>query len=346
MSSQKKSVFKRVSEWFLKKQESSIILILILFITFVVCVNPSFLGGSNVINILRSTGFTLIVVVGMSLVLITGGLDLSVGSVYALGALISAMAATSGVPVPIAIILGLLVGAGIGSINGLLIVKAGMPPLIVTLGMQYMARGLVSVLTKGVPIFPLPESFVAIESAKVFGIIPVIIPIAITIAIVGHIVLSKTVFGRSVYAIGGNPEAARISGINIGRTKMSVYIITGMLAAMAGILMSSRLGSAEPSTGTALEMKVICGAIIGGISTFGGMGTIFGASLGALFMEALTNSLTLMKISVYWQNLVFGAVLIISVLLDQYKRVLTLRQSVKNTEIIKTETVKAPSIEQ
>ncbi|MEG1650368.1 MAG: ABC transporter permease, partial [Oscillospiraceae bacterium] len=147
MSSQKKSVFKRVSEWFLKKQESSIILILILFITFVVCVNPSFLGGSNVINILRSTGFTLIVVVGMSLVLITGGLDLSVGSVYALGALISAMAATSGVPVPIAIILGLLVGAGIGSINGLLIVKAGMPPLIVTLGMQYMARGLVSVLT-------------------------------------------------------------------------------------------------------------------------------------------------------------------------------------------------------
>ena len=196
-----------------------------------------------------------------------------------------------------------------------------------------MARGLVSVLTKGVPIFPLPESFVDIGKARLFGQIPVIIPLAIVIAVAGHIVLSKTVFGRSVYAIGGNQEAARIRGINIGRTKMWVYMITGLLAALAGILMSSRLGSAEPSTGTALEMKVICGAIIGGISTFGGMGTIFGASLGALFMEALTNSLTLMKISVYWQNLVFGAVLILSVLLDQYKRVLTLRQSVKSTEI-------------
>ena len=195
-----------------------------------------------------------------------------------------------------------------------------------------MARGLVSILTKGVPIFPLPDAFVAIGSTKLFGQLPIIVPIAIVIAIIGHIVLSKTVFGRSIYAIGGNQEAARISGINIDRTKMAVYMITGVLAALAGILMSARLGSAEPSTGSGLEMKVICGAIIGGISTFGGMGTIFGAALGALFMEALTNSLTLMKISVYWQNLVFGAVLVLSVLLDQYKRILTLRQSVKNTE--------------
>lgn len=334
MTSEKKSIFKRAAEWFLKKQESSIILILVLFIAVVICVNPVFISGSNVVNILHATGYTLVVVVGMSLVLITGGLDLSVGSVYALGALICGMMCTEhALPVPVAILLGLIVGLIAGSINGLLIVKTGMPPMIVTLGMQYMARGLVSVLTKGVPIFPLPESFVAIGSARLFGQIPVVIPLAIVIAIVGHVILSKTVFGRSVYAIGGNQEAARISGINIGRTKMVVYMMTGVLAATAGILMASRLGSAEPSTGSGLEMKVICGAIIGGISTFGGMGTILGASLGALFMEALTNSLTLMKISVYWQNLVFGAVLILSVLLDQYKRVLTLRQSVKSTEI-------------
>ncbi len=334
MTSQKKGILKRAAEWFLKKQESSIILILVLFIAVVICVNPVFISGSNVINILHATGYTLVVVVGMSLVLITGGLDLSVGSVYALGALICGIMCTEkGLPVPVAILLGLIVGLIAGSINGLLIVKAGMPPMIVTLGMQYMARGLVSVLTKGVPIFPLPDGFVAIGSVRLFGQVPVVIPLAIVIAVVGHVVLSKTVFGRSVYAIGGNQEAARISGINIGRTKMWVYMITGVLAATAGILMASRLGSAEPSTGTGLEMKVICGAIIGGISTFGGMGTILGASLGALFMESLTNSLTLMKISVYWQNLVFGAVLILSVLLDQYKRVLTLRQSVKSTEI-------------
>ncbi len=333
MGSSKKAILKRASDWFLKKQESSIILILLLFSALVICVNPAFISTSNIINILHATGFTLVVVVGMSLTLITGGLDLSVGSVYALGALICGMACTNGgLPVPVAILLGLSVGVAAGAVNGVLIVKAGMPPMIVTLGMQYMARGLVSALTKGVPIFPLPEDFVAIGSTKLLGQFPIIVPLAIAIAVVGHITLSRTVFGRSVYAIGGNQEAARISGINIDRTKMTVYILTGMLAALAGILMSARLGSAEPSTGTGLEMKVICGAIIGGISTFGGMGTIFGAALGALFMEALTNSLTLMKISVYWQNLVFGAVLVLSVLLDQYKRVLTMRQSIKSTE--------------
>jgi len=334
MAEQKSGILKRASNWFLRKQESSIILILILYIAFVVYINPVFIGSSNVINILRATGFTLIVVVGMSLVLITGGLDLSVGSVYALGALICGKACMHwGLPVPVGILLGLLVGLCAGAINGFLIVKTSIPPMIATLGMQYIARGLVSILTKGVPIFPLPESFVAIESTKLFGKVPIIVPVAIIIAAVGHIILSRTVFGRSIYAIGGNQEAARISGIRIARTKMVVYVITGTLAALAGILMSSRLGSAEPSTGTGLEMKVICGAIIGGISTFGGLGTIFGASLGALFMEALTNSLTLMRISVYWQNLVFGVVMILSVLLDQYKRTLIRRQSVKNTGI-------------
>ena len=148
MSTQKKSVLKRASEWFLKKQESSIILILVLFVALVICVNPGFVAWANIINILHATGFTLIVVVGMSLVLITGGLDLSVGSVYALGALICGiMCAEKGLPVPVAVAIGLAVGLAVGLINGFLIVKAGMPPLIVTLGLQYMARGLVSVLT-------------------------------------------------------------------------------------------------------------------------------------------------------------------------------------------------------
>ena len=332
MENKEKGILKKFSNWFLEKQESSIILILILFVLLVECVNPKFLSSSNLFNVLRATGFSLIVVVGMSLVLITGGLDLSVGSVYALGALICGMACAQwNIPVAIAILMGTLTGVIIGAVNGLLIVKTGIPPLIVTLGMQYIARGLVSVLTKGIPIYPLPDSFIKIESTKLFGIVPVIVPIAVIIAIFGHLLLSKTVFGRSVYAIGGNQEAARISGINIEKTKMGVYTLTGALAAFAGVMMASRLGSAEPSTGTALEMKIICGAIIGGVSTFGGMGTMLGAALGALFMEALTNSLTLMRISVYWQNLVFGVVLILSVILDQYKRVLLLRQSVKNT---------------
>ena len=296
----------KFTNWFLCKPESGIILILILFVLFATIVNPSFLSYRNVINISRASGFTLIGVVGMAMILIIGGLDLS-------------------------ILLGLFTGLVCGAINGLLVVYTDIPAMIATLGMQYIARGLVSVLTKGVPIYPLPDAFVQIESTKLAGSIPIVVPFSIILAVVAHLILSKTVFGRSVYAIGGNQEAARISGINLRKTKMTIYILMGGLASLAGILMASRLGSAEPSTGTGLEMKVICAAVIGGISVSGGMGTMFGAMLGAFFMEALTNSLTVMKISVYWQNVVFGIVLLLSVLLDQYKRAMLRRNSIKTS---------------
>lgn len=329
----KKSKGNRFSNWFLRKPESGIILILIVFVVFATCVNPVFLSGKNVINIFRASGFTLISVVGTALILITGGLDLSIGSVYALGAVVCGICMTGlGLPIPVSIAAGLLVGLICGLLNGILIVYANIPPMIATLGMQYIARGAVSVLTREVPIYPLPDEFVSIESTKLFHIIPIIIPIAIVLAVVAHFILSRTVFGRSVYAIGGNQEAARISGINIAKVKMIIYMVMGVLAALAGILMSSRMGSGEPSTGTGLEMKVICGAVIGGISIAGGMGTMFGAALGAVFMEALTNSLTVLKIDVYWQNVVFGVVMILSVLLDQYKRTLMKKSSIKNTD--------------
>ncbi len=328
--------FKFFVDWFLRRPESGIVLILVVFTAIVSFVNPTFLDEKNIVNILRASGFTMISVVGMAMVLIIGGLDLSIGSIYALSALVCAMAITDwGLPVPVGILVGLGVGLLCGVINGFLIVKTGMPPMIATLGMQYALRGAVSVLTKGVPIYPLPDSFVELEPHKIFGV-PIIVIIAILIAIVGHVALARTYFGRSVYALGGNQEAARISGINIRKTKMLVYMIMGVLVAFAGIMTASRLGSAEPSTGTGLEMKVICGAVIGGISISGGMGTMLGAALGAVFMEALTNSLTVMKISVYWQNVVFGIVMILSVLLDQYKRSLIQRRSIKSTEMEKT----------
>lgn len=332
---EKKNLFKVFFDWFLRRPESGIILILLVFVTIATCVNPTFLSPKNVVNILRASGFTMISVVGMSMILITSGLDLSIGSVFALSSIVTCISITQwGLPVPVGILIGLMVGAVCGLLNGFLIVKTAIPPMIVTLGMQYALRGTVSVLTRGVPIYPLPEGFTAIEPTKLAGI-PLIVIIAVLIAIVGHIALSRTYFGRSVYALGGNQEAARISGVNINRTKMLVYVIMGILVSFAGIMTASRLGSAEPSTGTGLEMKVICGAIIGGISIAGGMGTMMGAALGAVFMEALTNSLTVMRISVYWQNVVFGVVMILSVLLDQYKRALIRRQSIKNTELKK-----------
>ena len=333
-----RDLFKGFFNWFLRRPESGIVLILVVFVAIVTIVNPTFLSGKNIVNILRASGFTMISVVGMSMILITGGLDLSIGSTYALGAILCCLAITDwGLPIPVGILVGLLLGAVCGAVNGFLIVKTGIPPMIVTLGMQYALRGTVSVLTKGVPIYPLPDGFVDLEPHRILGV-PIIVIIAILVVVVGHIALSRTYFGRSVYALGGNQEAARISGINIQRTKMLVYVIMGVLVAFAGIMMASRMGSAEPSTGTGLEMKVICVAIIGGISISGGMGTMLGAALGAVFMEALTNSLTVMRISVYWQNVVFGVVMILSVLLDQYKRSLIQRQSIKNTELKKSAT--------
>lgn len=324
----KQTDFKAKMRWFMQKQESSIVIATIVYVIFVTCINPTFLSAGNIFNVLRTTGFTLITVVGMSLVLITGGLDLSVGSVLALGGVITGMMCKAGVPVLFAIIAGVLVGGIIGGINGLIIVKAGIPPLIVTLGMQYAARGLVSVLTQGVPIYPLPEGLMKIEQTRIFNI-PMVVIVAVMIAVIGHILLSKAPFGRAIYALGGNEEAAKISGINTKKTKFSVYVITSTLAALAGVFMAARLGSAEAAAGSGYELTVICGAIIGGISTFGGMGTIIGASIGALFMEVLTNSLTLMRVSVYWQNLVVGVILVLAVLLDQYKRQLILKNSIK-----------------
>lgn len=327
----KKWGLKKSLSWFIQKQESSIIIALVVYMAIVTFVNPMFISGGNLFNILRSSGFTLITVVGMTFILITGGLDLSVGSVLALGGVITGLACKAGLPVPVAILLGAAMGALIGTINGFIIVKAGIPPLIVTLGMQYAARGLVSVLTQGVPIYPLPAGLKAIEQVKIFSI-PGVVIVALVIALMGHICLSKTSFGRSLYALGGNEEAAKISGINTKKSKFLVYVITSTLAALAGIFMSARLGSAEAAAGSGYELTVICGAIIGGTSSFGGMGSILGSVLGAIFMEVLTNSLTLMRISVYWQNLVVGATLILAVLLDQYKRNLILKQSIKGNE--------------
>lgn len=331
--SQKKesSALKEKLRWFINRQESSIIIAAIGYIIFVFCINPIFLSGDNIFNVLRATGFTLITVVGMALVLITGGLDLSVGSVLALGGVITGLACKVGIPIFVAILLGVLVGGGIGCINGFIIVKAQIPPLIVTLGMQYVARGMVSVLTEGVPIYPLPAEFMKIEQVRVLRV-PMVVIIAVLIAVLGHIILAKTAFGRSVYALGGNEEAARISGIHVQMTKFMVYVITSTLAALAGVFMAARLGSAEAAAGSGYELTVICGAIIGGISTFGGMGSIVGAAVGALFMEILTNSLTLMKVSVYWQSMVVGLILILAVLLDQYKRRIILKNSIKGKE--------------
>lgn len=321
-----------VLQKFWRMQESSVLAIVIAYVIIVTCVNGAFMSSNNIINVLRSTGYTLIPALGMTLVFICGGLDISIGSTLALGSTVSALFASNGMNPVVALCCGCIAGLIVGVFNGFFIVKLGIPSLIVTLGTQYAGRGIVYILTKGVAVYPLPKEFQAIEQTEVFGVIPMIVVVAIVLSIVFHVVMTRTTFGRSLYAVGGNSESARLAGIRCSGTSMAAYVFTGVLAALTGVMMAARLGSGQASSGEGLEMTVIAACVIGGTSVTGGNGTIFGTVLGALFMSILENSMTLMKVSVYWQKVVIGMLLIAACILDIYKRKAAMRADLNSME--------------
>jgi ribose/xylose/arabinose/galactoside ABC-type transport system permease subunit len=264
-----------------------------------------------------------IIGVAMTFVLILAGLDLSVGSVLGLCGVVSGYALLNGVPIPIAIVLGLLTGMGIGFFNGYIIARLKMPTFIVTLSSMYMARGMCEFLTRGEPVYPLPAVFNAIGQGRLmigkFAIQwPVII--AVVFAVIGHFVLTKTTFGRAVFAIGGNKETARLSGIKVVKTSVIVYMLVAACAAASGIVTAARLGSALSNAGTGMEMNVIASCIIGGTSMFGGSGSILGSMIGALLMTTVTNAMAMLRVSVFLQKVVIGAIILLAVGIDQYNR--------------------------
>jgi ribose transport system permease protein len=313
---------------FIIMQESGVLILTLLFIVVVSLRNRVFLTPANISDVLRASGFTLITTVGMTMVLIAGGLDLSVGSVVGLGGIVCAMALKAGFPLIAAISLGVAAGAFVGMINAFVIVRMGISSLMVTLGTQYIARGLCVGMTKGVPIYPLPQAFQNLEQKNWFFRLPNIVIIAGLLALTAFVVMKYTTFGRNVYAVGGNKEAARISGVNVSRVTFSVYVLTGALAGLTGVLMSARLASGQPNAGTGYELTVIAAAVIGGTSAFGGVGSILGSALGAVFMQIMGNSLTLMRIDVYWQNVAIGVILLLAVMIDQYRRTTLMRSIV------------------
>ncbi len=304
---------------FLSLKESGVIIPTIVLLIIVQILNPVFLSGSNIINILRSASFTLMTAIGMTFIMISGGIDLSVGSVVGLGGVITGIALVNGLPIFLCILLGILTGVVIGLINGFIIFKFKIAPLMMTLGSLNIARGIIYVLTEGVPVYPLPKAFEQIEQGY-FLSIPMVCWVAFIIAGFAFLLLTQTTFGRSVYAVGGNPEAARLSGIKIKNIYYAIYAMCGGLSATTGVLMASRLGSAQAGAGTGFELTVIAAVVIGGTSTFGGSGTILGTLIGVLFTNLLANSMTILKISIYWQNLVIGLVLVMAVVIDGYKR--------------------------
>lgn len=282
--------------------------------------NPRFLTAENIINILRQVSVYAILAVGETFVILSAGIDLSVGSVLALCGAISAGLIPSLSLYP-AILAGLLLGALIGAINGVAISKGDVPPFVATLGTMAIARSLTLVYTKGGLISPLPPGYQYLGSGYIlspFLSVPVLI--TLLLYIVAHLLLTRTTFGRRVYAIGGNEEAARLSGINIARYKILIYMISGLTAGLGGIVMTARLNCAHPQAGLGYELQAIAAVVIGGTSLMGGEGGVGGTLIGALIMGVLTNGLNLLEVNPFWQQAVVGVLIIIAVLLDRLRR--------------------------
>jgi len=276
---------------------------------------PYFLTVSNLLNVAEQTAIVAIIAVGMTFVIITAGIDLSVGSVLAFSGIVMASALQAGAPLIVGLAAGLGAGLACGLLNGLLITGGRLPPFIATLGMMSVARGAALMFTEGRPVSGFSESFRSLATGEVLGVpLPVIVMVAVYIA--AHIVLTRTRLGRYAYAIGGNEEATLLSGVSVKTYKTAVYGLCGMLSGLAAIILTARLNSAQPIAGIMYELDAIAATVIGGTSLMGGEGNVFGTLIGALIMGVLRNGLNLLGISSFAQQIVIGSVIIVAVLFD------------------------------
>ena len=288
---------------------------IIVFIAMAV-INDNFLTGSNLTNLARQTSIIAIIAVGMSLAILTGGIDLSVGPVMALSGTVMAGLMVAGVPPTLAILLGLLIGAAFGAFNGAFIAFAGMPPIIVTLATMGIARGLALIYTGGYPISGLPVEFAFFGRGTLAGIqMPILIMIAVYA--LGFVLLHHTATGRYLYSIGGNEEATRLSGIRVSRYKLLVYTLSGVTAAIAGLILTSRLMSGQPNAGVGFELDAIAAVVLGGAAITGGRGMILGTLIGALLLGVLNNGLNLMGVSPYLQNVIKGLIILLAIYISR-----------------------------
>ncbi|CAG5070526.1 Ribose import permease protein RbsC [Dyadobacter sp. CECT 9623] len=279
---------------------------------------PRFFTVSNLLIIGTQVSINALLAFGVTFVIITGGIDLSLGSMVAVTGVVAAtFAHPDTYPLAVPLLAGLGAGLLFGAFNGLVITKSKVPPFIVTLGTMTIGRGLALILSKGRPISNLSDSFNFIGGGNIFGI-PFPIIILIVAFIVCAVILNKTVLGRYMYAVGGNEPAARASGIRVGNVKMWVYTICGILSAMGGILLTARITTGQPNAGAGFELDAIAAAIIGGTSTSGGTGTMTGTLIGALLIGVISNSLDLLNVTSYYQQVVMGVIIIGAVVLDGF----------------------------
>ncbi|MGD9807145.1 MAG: ribose ABC transporter permease [Deferribacterales bacterium] len=295
---------------------------LIILAVIVSLISPRFLTVNNIMNVLRQTSINAVIAAGMTFVILTGGIDLSVGSILAICGAVSAFMIAHDYGVAVSLFTTLSLGTILGMLAGVAITKGKVQPFIATLVGMTLLRGATLVFTDGKPISTGYEEAADIYAwfgtGYIFGI-PVPVVLMIAVFAVSYYVLKHTRFGRYVYAIGGNEEASRLSGVRVSRVKIAVYAISGLTAAIAGIILTSRLSSAQPTAGAGYELDAIAAVVLGGTSLAGGLGTIFGTFTGALIIGILNNALNLMNVSSYYQMIAKGAVILIAVLMDRKK---------------------------
>lgn len=314
-----KSGLKRVLKAFLDVRELTLLVLIAGIIITMSLLNPYFFSAANFRAVTVGMTPNAIIVIGMAILLASGGFDLSVGSVMALSSTVVAMLLLDGMSIPMAALCGILLGAVAGFANGVLVTGFGINPLIATLGTMSITRGIALVLTEGFSVSSLPAEFGWIGKAS-FGGFPMLVLVTLTLVILFDLAVRHTRFFRQVYFIGANEKAAMLSGIHVNRVRIIAYVLTGMLAALAGILLASRLMSGTPTAGSGIELQVLAAAVIGGASLRGGEGTILGAFLGVVFVALINNSMTMLAVSIYWQMIVIGAVLVSAVALDMLIR--------------------------
>ncbi|OFL54379.1 ribose ABC transporter permease [Streptococcus sp. HMSC073F11] len=301
--------------------ELTTVIALIILMAVITIINSNFLTANNLLNLLLQVTSNALIAFGMTFVILTGGIDLSVGSILALSSALTAGLLGSGMPVTLAILISLILGCILGMMNGLLISYGKLAPFIVTLATMTIFRGATLVYTNGNPITKgLSDTFLFqfLGQGYIVGIpFPVIIMFIVFIVL--YVLLHKTAFGKSVYAIGGNKKAAYISGVKLNKVKIIIYSISGIMASISGLIITSRLSSAQPTAGASYEMDAIAAVVLGGTSLSGGKGRILGTLIGALIIGVLNNGLNIIGVSAFWQQVVKGVVILIAVLIDRFK---------------------------
>lgn len=301
----------------IKSKEFAVFLVLMVLIVFFGIASPQFMKARNFFNIAKQIATVGICSVGFSFVLITGGIDLSVGYQISLDIVVTAVLMNSfGVHWALACIIGMVMGTAIGLINGLLIVETHVAPLIVTLSMMTILKGVSFLITNGLAIFKFNETFVALGQGTIAGIVPISLLFLLSIILIGIFILNKTIYGRYFYAIGNNVEAAKLSGVNVKRVQLMAYGLCGFFTSIGAILMLARMNSAQSSTGDGYEFKCLTACVVGGVSSNGGKGTVLGAIIGCLIVGVLENGLAIMNVNEYIQEVIKGFVLLVAVVYD------------------------------